>query len=90
MQQDKPLHIEQQDKDLKGYLELLIFNDPVNTFDHVIRTLIEVCDHIPEQAEQCALIAHSKGKCVVRTGSMETLKPMYHEILRRKINAKVE
>ncbi len=89
MQKDKPLHVEQEEKNLGDSLELSILNDHENTFDHVIRTLIEVCDHTPEQAEQCALIAHSKGQCAVRTGSMEILKPMYHEILRRKIKARV-
>ncbi|HUH45699.1 MAG TPA: ATP-dependent Clp protease adaptor ClpS, partial [Arenibacter sp.] len=45
--------------------EIILFNDDVNTFDHVIETLIMVCDHTPEQAEQCALIVHYNGKCTV-------------------------
>ena len=46
--------------------EIVLFNDEVNTFDHVINTLMSVCEHSPEQAEQCSLIVHYKGKCTVR------------------------
>lgn len=55
--------------------ELVLFNDDVNTFDHVIDTLIAVCDHSPEQAEQCSLIVHYNGKCTVKSGPMDDLKP---------------
>ena len=47
--------------------EIVLFNDDVNTFDHVIETLIYACDHTSEQAEQCALLVHYKGKCTVKT-----------------------
>ena len=55
--------------------EIILYNDDVNTFDHVIRTLIEVCDHTPEQAEQCSLIVHYKGKCSVKSGTYDELEP---------------
>ena len=38
--------------------EIVVYNDDVNTFDHVIDTLIEVCDHTPIQAEQCLSLIH--------------------------------
>lgn len=47
--------------------EIILYNDDVNTFDHVIRTLIQVCEHTSEQAEQCSLIVHYKGKCSVKS-----------------------
>ena len=53
--------------------EIVLFNDDVNTFDHVITTLIDVCEHTPEQAEQCSLIVHYKGKCTVKTGEYDDL-----------------
>lgn len=53
---------------------LILFNDDFNTFDFVIETLMEVCDHSAEQAYQCALIAHYKGKCEVKKGLKEDLK----------------
>nr|WP_293835094.1 ATP-dependent Clp protease adaptor ClpS [uncultured Arsenicibacter sp.] len=68
---------------------LVVFNDDINTFDHVIDTLIDVCDHTPEQAEQCTLIIHYKGKCTVKNGSWEDLVPMRNEICRRGISAEV-
>lgn len=68
---------------------LVVFNDEVNTFDHVINTLIDVCEHTPEQAEQCTLLIHYKGKCTVKNGSWEELVPMRNEICRRGISAEV-
>ena len=58
-----------------GMHEIILYNDDVNTFDHVIETLIEVCEHTAEQAEQCALIVHYKGKCSVKRGSYDELEP---------------
>lgn len=68
---------------------LVVFNDEVNTFEHVIDTLIDVCEHTPEQAEQCTLLIHYKGKCSVKNGSWEELVPMRNEICRRGISAEV-
>ena len=50
--------------------EIVLFNDDVNTFDHVIETLVDVCNHTFEQAEQCSILVHYKGKCTVKTGLM--------------------
>lgn len=69
--------------------ELVVFNDDVNTFDHVIKILIKVCQHTAEQAEQCALIIHYKGKCTVKKGSRENLKPMCQAILDAGIQAAI-
>ncbi len=55
--------------------EIILYNDDVNTFQHVIKTLIAVCEHTPQQAEQCSLIVHYKGKCSVKSGSLSDLKP---------------
>ena len=68
---------------------LVVFNDEVNTFEHVIETLIDVCGHTAEQAEQCTLLIHYKGKCSVKNGSWEELVPMRNEICRRGISAEV-
>ncbi|MFN2395903.1 MAG: ATP-dependent Clp protease adaptor ClpS [Bacteroidales bacterium] len=70
--------------------DLVLHNDDFNTFDFVIKTLIEVCDHEPHQAEQCAFIIHHKGKCTVRSGDYNTLEPMYRNILDRGITATIE
>ncbi|MBU6158808.1 MAG: ATP-dependent Clp protease adaptor ClpS [Bacteroidetes bacterium] len=69
---------------------LIVWNDDVNTFDWVIETLIEVCHHAPEQAEQSAWLIHSKGKYAVKNGSAEILQPMCEAILDRGIGATVE
>lgn len=69
--------------------ELVVFNDDYNTFDHVIKTLIEVCKHTPEQAEQCTWLIHYKGKCTVKFGSFEELVPMRQGICERGISAEI-
>jgi len=69
--------------------DLIIYNDDHNTFDHVINTLIKVCKHTPQQAEQCAYIIHYKGKCAVKKGPLKELKPMKEAICEAGITAKV-
>lgn len=69
---------------------LIVWNDDVNTFEWVIETLIEVCGHSQEQAEQCAIIIDSKGKYAVKEGSYEQLKPMCDAITDRGIGATIE
>jgi ATP-dependent Clp protease adaptor protein ClpS len=70
--------------------QLLVWNDDVNTFDWVIDTLIQICGHSKEQAEQCAMLIHYKGKYAVRKDSYETLKPECDAINDRNINATIE
>ena len=69
--------------------DLVVFNDDVNTFEHVIDTLIKVCKHTMEQAEQCTLLIHYKGKCAVKQGTFEELVPMRNAICQRGISAEV-
>ena len=69
--------------------QIVVFNDDVNTFDHVIDTLIYACDHTPEQAEQCSIIIHYKGKCTVKTGSYDDLKPRCTMLLQADLSAEI-
>src|SRR5215475_14693158 len=69
---------------------LIVWNDDVNTFEWVIETLIKVCGHSPEQAEQCSYIIHFQGKYAVKQGSYEELKPLCDAITERGIGATVE
>lgn len=69
---------------------LIVWNDDVNTFDWVIETLVEICRHTHEQAEQCAYIIHFQGKYAVKQGDYETLNPMREAIIDRGINATIE
>jgi ATP-dependent Clp protease adaptor protein ClpS len=73
----------------QGY-SLVVWNDDVNTFDWVIQTLVEICGHTEEQAEQCALIIHTQGKYAVKNGEYEKLNPMREAIIDRGINATIE
>lgn len=69
--------------------EIVLFNDDVNTFDYVINTLIDVCDHTPEQAEQCSLIVHYNGKCTVKTGEYDDLRPRCSKLLQAGLSAEI-
>ena len=69
--------------------EIVLYNDDVNTFDHVIRTLIQVCEHTSEQAEQCSLIVHYKGKCSVKSGTFSDLKPRCTKLLQAGLSAEI-
>ena len=69
--------------------EIILFNDDVNTFDHVIDSLIDVCDHTSEQAEQCAYLVHYKGKCAVKTGEYKELKPRCSRLLTLGLSAEI-
>ena len=73
-----------------SFCSLIVWNDEVNTFEWVIETLIEVCGHSTQQAEQCAIIIDSKGKYAVKQGSYDMLKPQCDAITERGINATVE
>ena len=91
---DRPSPWEEEQSDVltdsSNAYQLVVWNDEVNTFDWVIETLIEVCGHEPEQAAQCTLLIHFKGKCGVKTGEYDTLKPMKDQINERGINATIE
>jgi ATP-dependent Clp protease adaptor protein ClpS len=69
---------------------LIVWNDEVNTFEWVIDTLMEICGHSHEQAEQCAYIIHFQGKYAVKNGSYDELKPKCDAITDRGIGATVE
>ena len=75
---------------LEGECHLILYNDDVNTFDHVIDTLVKVCHHTFEQAEQCAIIVHFKGKCDVKSGSYTFLKPLCTALLNAGLSDEIE
>jgi ATP-dependent Clp protease adaptor protein ClpS len=76
-------------EDILKQNEIVLFNDDVNSFDHVIDTLIYACDHTPEQAEQCSIIVHYKGKCTVKTGPYDDLKPRCSKLLEAGLSAEI-
>ena len=85
---------EEQDVDVlvsnESPYSLIVWNDEVNTFDWVIESLIDVCEHSPEQAEQSALIIHHKGKYGVKKGSFDFLRPKCEALIDRGIQATID
>lgn len=77
------------EEDVLKQNEIVLYNDDVNTFDHVIDTLVYACEHTPEQAEQCAIIVHYKGKCTVKTGEFKDLEPRCSKLLQAGLSAEI-
>ncbi|MCX8532307.1 ATP-dependent Clp protease adaptor ClpS [Chryseobacterium luquanense] len=69
--------------------KLILHNDDIHTFDDVIEALIQICKHDPIQAEQCTMLVHYKGKCTVKTGSMDLLKPMHEKLISRSLTSEI-
>ena len=70
--------------------QLVLYNDDHNTFDHVINCLVEYCKHDVYQAEQCAWIVHTKGKCAVKSGEYALLEPLCTALLDKGLSAQIE
>ncbi len=84
--------VEEKSSVLDSILEnhnIVLFNDDVNTFDHVITSLVKYCKHSEIQAEQCAHIVHYKGKCLVKTGNINQLKPICSALLENGLSAEI-
>lgn len=81
-------HIDILEKEVKKH-KIVLFNDDVNTFDFVIDSLIDVCEHTLEQAEQCTILVHYTGKCTVKTGEYNDLKPRCTALLNRGLSAEI-
>ena len=87
---EKTLHRDDKQNSRGESGSLILYNDDINTFDHVIKSLVEVCGHDSVQAEQCALIVHFKGSCEVKIGVVEVLNAMSKSLNAKGLNSKVE
>ena len=89
MTREKRSHESREDKRVGENFSLLLVNDDFNTFEHVIESLVVICGHYPEQAEQCAMITHYKGSCVVKSGSYNAINSMHDDLIRRALTVKI-
>ena len=87
---EKILHKDDKLKSGSESGSLILYNDDINTFEHVIKSLVEICGHDSVQAEQCALIVHFKGSCEVKLGVVEVLNAMSRSLNAKGLNSKVE
>ena len=86
----KTQHIEETVESTEAIHNLIVWNDDVNTFDWVIESLVDICGHEKLQAEQCALIIHHRGKCGVKKGSFDDLRPQAEGLIDRGIQATID
>jgi len=86
----RPQKLDSGDVDKQNQARLVLHNDEVNTFDYVMETLVDICDHSMTQAEQCATITHYKGKCEVRSGSLSEMKELRYKLISRGLKASVD
>ena len=77
-------------EEVQNLSSIVLYNDDVNTFEHVIDSLVEICEHNLLQAEQCAYLVHYKGKCAIKAGTFEALEPLCTALLDRGLSAKIE
>jgi ATP-dependent Clp protease adaptor protein ClpS len=85
----KQVPVENIKEDVSEKHFLILHNDDVHTFDYVIDALIDICEHDYEQATQCTYIVHYKGKCDVKKGALQELKPMKDALINRELNATI-
>lgn len=86
----RPQKLDSDNAEGQQYASLVLHNDEINTFDYVMETLVEVCNHSQTQAEQCATITHYKGKCEVRSGPYSEMKELRYELISRGLKASVD
>lgn len=87
---ESPLHEEMNDVQSDEDNSLVLHNDEVNTFDFVIECLMDICEHSTVQAEQCTYLVHYKGKCEVKKGSFDILRPMRHALVDKGLSATID
>ena len=86
----RPQKLGSEETDDQHLASLVLHNDDTNSFDYVMETLVEVCDHSLTQAEQCATITHYKGKCEVRSGVLKEMNELRYQLISRGLKASVD
>jgi ATP-dependent Clp protease adaptor protein ClpS len=86
----RPQKLGSEETDDQHLAFLVLHNDDTNSFDYVMETLVEVCDHSQTQAEQCATITHYKGKCEVRSGALKEMNELRYQLISRGLKASVD
>lgn len=69
---------------------LILHNDEVHSFDYVIDTLIDICEMDEIQAEQCTFLVHYKGKCDIKKGAANYLKPYREALIVKGLQATID
>ena len=87
---EKKLPVVDYDQEVEEIHSLILFNDDVNTFDFVIETLIDVCEHDHLQAENCAWLTHYRGKCAVKKGPLDDIKHRYEKMTNRRLTVEIK
>lgn len=78
------------DLELDREKTIVVYNDDINTFDHVIRCFMKYCGHTIEQAENCAIEIHTKGSSIVKEGSFDELRPIRNLLSHNGLSAEIE
>jgi ATP-dependent Clp protease adaptor protein ClpS len=86
---EKQSHSDHSQEKLNDLFQLILYNDDHNSFEHVIRAMVEVCGHDSVQAEQCAVIAHFTGRCDIRRGDRSVLDRMGSDLRARGLKVEI-
>jgi len=87
---DKPLTWKQSDSENTELNFLVLHNDDIHSFDYVINSLVEICEHSFVQAEQCTIIAHFKGKCEVKKGDRKNIETLQTALAKKGLITTIE
>lgn len=91
--EDKPQYNPQAEQDTATLedsgCKLVLYNDDVHSFDYVIKALVDICRHTHDQAEQCAILVHCRGNCIIKHGSYTTLMPMHTALLNKQLTSEI-
>lgn len=92
----KPGTIEQtdvgtgSDADIEKMYQVVIFNDEVNTFDHVVECLVEIFTHSTGMASKLAWEAHNNGKAIAQVEAKTEAVKHKQQLVSYGITAEVE
>lgn len=70
----------------KGLYQVMLMNDNINTVDHVVDCLMEICGHNYFQAVQCATITHNNKQCSVFIDEYELCENISEDLRNQGLN----
>ena len=70
--------------------QIVVYNDDVNSFEHVITCFIHILEIETEQAVRYTFTVDRVGKCAVKEGTYKELEPYALKLLDQGLSCKIE
>ena len=78
------------DNSLDSLYQLVLYNDDVNTFEHVVACLVTVLRQPKQLAEHLAKQAHENGREVIEVGSRDDMIVYKQKLQTLRLTVEVE